>query len=143
VLRPEGISERAIFVIDKYSFIRYAMVYEIDKQPENEEIFTVLRRLEPQLGARPVVFSSQPAAPLPHGGIVLYCTSWCPECRRVRTWLKSHNLPFQEVDIDTNPAGALQVKQWANGTRTTPIIDVDGTIVIRFDEARLTQLLLT
>ena len=143
VLRPEGTSERAIFVIDKYGFIRFSTVYDIDKQPENEEIFAVLRRLEPQLSARPLILSSPPAASLPRGGIVLYCTSWCPECRRVRTWLKSHNLPYQEVDIDANPAGALQVKQWANGTRTTPIIDVDGTIVIRFDEARLTQLLLS
>ena len=141
VLRPEGITERAIFIVDKYGFIRYSVVYDIDKQPENEEIFAVLRRLEPQLAARPAGASNQPAAPLPHGGIVLYCTSWCPECRRARTWLKTHNLPYTEIDIDTNPAGAMQVKQWANGTRTTPLFDIDGTIIIRFDEPKLTALL--
>lgn len=141
VLRPEGTTERAIFIIDKYGFIRYAVVYDIEQQPENEEIFAVLRRLEPQLAARPVGASNQPAAPLPHGGIVLYCTSWCPECRRARTWLKTHNLPYTEIDIDTNPAGAMQVKQWANGTRTTPLFDIDGTIIIRFDEPKLTALL--
>lgn len=142
VLRAEGKTERAIFIIDKFGFVRYSVVYEIEKQPENEDVFAVLRRLEPQLAARPLFNADQPATPLPRGGTVLYCTSWCPECRRVRSWFRAHNLPFKEVDIDSNPAGAMQVKQWANGTRTTPIIDVDGTIVIRFDEPKLTELLL-
>ena len=124
-------------MVDKFGFIRYANVYDIDKQPENEEIFTVLRRLEPQLAIRPVVTREQASAPLPHGGIVMYCTSWCPECRRARAWLKARNLEFIEVDIDSNPAGAIQVKKWANGTRTTPLFDIDGTIIIRFDENKL------
>lgn len=141
VLRPVGNTERAIFIVDKFGFIRYANVYDFDKQPENEDIFSVLRRLEPQLAARPVPGYDQPAAPLPHGGIVMYCTSWCPECRRARSWLKARNLEFTEVDIDANPAGAIQVKKWANGTRTTPLFDVDGQIIIRFDEAKLSELL--
>ncbi len=141
VLRPEGKTERAIFIVDKFGFIRFSVVYDIDKQPENEEIFAVLRRLEPQLSARPIPGYDQPAAPLPQGGIVMYCTSWCPECRRARSWFKAHDLEFTEVDIDSNPSGAIQVKKWANGTRTTPVFDIDGTIVIRFDEAKLTDLL--
>ena len=137
MLRPEGTSERAIFIVDKFGFVRYANIYDIDKQPENEDIFAVLRRLEPQLAVRPVVTSDQPAEPLPHGGIVMYCTSWCPECRRARAWMKARSLDFVEIDIDTNPAAAIQVKKWANGTRTTPLFDIDGTIIIRFDENKL------
>lgn len=137
VLRTDGTTERAIFVVDKFGFIRYANIYDIDKQPENEDIFNVLRRLEPQLAIRTIVSSEQTSAPLPHGGIVLYCTSWCPECRRARAWLKARDLEFTEVDIDSNPAAAIQVKKWANGTRTTPLFDIDGTIIIRFDESKL------
>jgi hypothetical protein len=29
------------------------------------------------------------------------------------------------------------VKRWANGTRTTPTFDIDGTILIGFDERKL------
>lgn len=45
VLRPEGINERALFVIDKDGVIRFIDVHPIDKQPDNEEIFDVLRGL--------------------------------------------------------------------------------------------------
>src|SRR5690348_8549373 len=45
VLRPTGQSERAIFVIDKEGKIVYIDVHDIDKQPDNEDLFEVLRQL--------------------------------------------------------------------------------------------------
>lgn len=45
VLRENGICERALFVIDKEGIIRYIDVHPIDQQPDNEEIFEVLRKL--------------------------------------------------------------------------------------------------
>jgi alkyl hydroperoxide reductase subunit AhpC len=40
-----GISERAIFVIDKEGIIRFSKVYELGEVPENEDVFEVLREL--------------------------------------------------------------------------------------------------
>jgi alkyl hydroperoxide reductase subunit AhpC len=40
-----GISERAVFIIDKQGVIAFAKVYPLDKPPENEELFEVLRGL--------------------------------------------------------------------------------------------------
>ncbi len=40
-----GISERALFVIDKEGKVVYKEVHEISKQPDNEVIFDVLRKL--------------------------------------------------------------------------------------------------
>lgn len=45
VLRPEGMTERALFVIDRDGVVRFIDVHPIDKQPDNEEIFDVLRTL--------------------------------------------------------------------------------------------------
>ena len=42
----DGISERALFVVDKEGKIAYKDVHDISKQPDNEEIFDVLRKLE-------------------------------------------------------------------------------------------------
>jgi peroxiredoxin len=42
----DGISERALFVIDKEGKIAYKDIHDISKQPDNEEIFDVLRKLE-------------------------------------------------------------------------------------------------
>ncbi len=42
--RPEGYSERALFVIDKEGRIIYKDIHDISQQPDNEEIFEVLRK---------------------------------------------------------------------------------------------------
>src|SRR5438552_7104746 len=44
VLRPEGYTERALFVINKEGKIVYKDIHEIGQQPDNEEIFEVLRK---------------------------------------------------------------------------------------------------
>jgi peroxiredoxin len=45
VLRQEGFSERALFVVDKEGKIAYKDVHDISKQPDNEEIFEALRKI--------------------------------------------------------------------------------------------------
>jgi glutaredoxin len=135
---PDGHSERAIFVIDKRGIIRYIDIHDIDHQPDNDVVLDVLRRIDPEAAARnPLPAKSLEAPTLPHGGIVMYCTRWCPACRRARVWFQGHNLEFTEVDIDAVPGAADQVKRWANGTRTTPTFDIDGTILVGFDERKL------
>jgi glutaredoxin len=142
VLRSEGYTERAIFVIDKRGVIRYIDIHDFDHQPDNDVVLDVLRRIDPVAAARAPAMSQAPEeVNLPNGGIVMYCTSWCPACRRARVWLKSRNLEFTEIDIDDNPAAALQVKKWANGNRSTPVFDIDGTIIINFDEIKLLEAL--
>lgn len=42
--RPEGYSERALFVVDKNGKVIYKDIHQIDQQPDNEEIFEVLRK---------------------------------------------------------------------------------------------------
>lgn len=141
VLRPEGYAERALFVLDKWGIIRYIDIHDIDKQPDNEVLFNVLRRVDPEAALRAPVEVPSTSTELPKGGIVMYCTSWCPGCRRARAWLQARNLKFVEVDIDTNPAAAAQVKKWNNGNRTTPTFDIDGTILSVFNEQKLLEVL--
>lgn len=140
VLRPEGFTERAIFIVDRQGILRYVDIHDIGQQPSNAELRRVLREIDPQAAAQAP--AEQPApAELPHGGIVMYCTSWCPDCKRARAWLAAHHLPYTEVDISKTPGAAQQVEAWANGNQTTPTFDIDGVIVVDFDEARLREVL--
>ena len=41
-----GISERAIFVVDKKGKIAFAKIYDLGEQPPNEEILAALRKLK-------------------------------------------------------------------------------------------------
>jgi alkyl hydroperoxide reductase subunit AhpC len=46
VLRQHGMTERAIFIVDKQGVIRYIDVHDFDVQPDNEVLFQVLEGLE-------------------------------------------------------------------------------------------------
>jgi alkyl hydroperoxide reductase subunit AhpC len=46
VLRDQGMSERALFIIDKQGIVQFIDVHPIEKQPENAELFDVLRKIE-------------------------------------------------------------------------------------------------
>jgi len=140
VLRSEGYSERAIFIIDKEGVIQYIDIHDIKDQPSNEVLFNELARIEPSSAV--VKITQKPEGEeLPQGGVVLYCTSWCPDCRKARKWLAEHQADYVEVDVTSNPKAAAQVRKWANGSLVTPTFDIHGTIVVDWDEEKVARLL--
>ncbi len=141
VLRKEGRSERAIFVIDKQCIIRYVDVHNIDEQPDNEVLFRVLAELEPQAAATARAAAPLAAAPEPTANVVMYCTPWCPGCKRARAYFLQHGIAYAEVDISRDQAAAARVRGWANGNETTPTFNIKGTIVVDFDLPKLNKAL--
>jgi glutaredoxin len=141
VLRPEGKSERAIFVIDKKGIIRYVDVHDIDEQPDNEELFRVLAEIEPNLAPAPPPVIEKSAAPAPTGDVVLYCTPWCPACRKARAYLQQNGINYVEIDITRDRAASQQVRGWANGYETTPTFNIKGTIIVNFDQEKVAKAL--
>lgn len=140
VLRKDGRSERALFIIDKEGIVRYVDVHDIDDQPDNEELFRVLAELGPEAAA--AWEAAQPeAAPAPTADVVMYCTAWCPGCRRARAYLEEHGIKYVEVNISTDRAAAERVRGWANGNEKTPTFDIKGTIIVDFDRAKLDRAL--
>ena len=64
---------------------------------------------------------------------------WPTSCRRARIYLKSHRIPFKEIDILIDREAAARVRGWADGNETSPTFDIDGTIVVNFDRDRLDE----
>jgi glutaredoxin len=155
VFRSEGYSERAIFVIDRWGIIRYIDIHDIDQQPDNEVLFRVLESLAPGVASRsledanphPEILRKNPEPeqsilqPREAARFVLNCTPWCPDCKNARTFLKQHNIPYIEVDISRDRAAAQRVRGWAKGYETTPTFDIQGTIVVSFDQDKLSKAL--
>jgi glutaredoxin len=142
VLRVEGMSERALFIVDRYGVIRYIDVHDIDHQPENDVLFAELRKIDPMAAAtEPKIEKLKAAGPLPQKGVVMYCTNWCPGCRRARLWFNERGVKFTEIDINAVAGAAEYVMKWNNGNRTTPTFDIDGDIFPNFDEQKLTTTL--
>jgi glutaredoxin len=136
VLRAEGYTERAIFIVDKQGVVRYVDVHDISKQPDNDELFRALAAIEPGLAVPPAV-KEAPAVPAmpagPKAEVVMYCTSWCPDCRRARAYFKDHNVTVTEIDIGRDRDSAAKVRGWAKGAETTPTFDIRNTIIVGFD----------
>lgn len=138
VLRKDGTSERAIFIIDKEGVIRYIDIHDIDDQPDNEVLFAELAKIEPELASKVTTAIEHE---LPQGGIVMYCTKWCADCNRAKDWLSQRGLEYREVDIYDVPGAVQQVREWGGGMLITPTFDIDGSIVLDFDEKKLAEVL--
>ena len=72
--------------------------------------------------------------------IIVYSTQTCPWCVRVKDYLNQKGTAFTDIDVSEDRAGAMEMIR-KSGQRGVPVIDVDGTIVIGFDKAKLDSLI--
>ena len=136
----EGRSERALFVVDKEGIVRYVDIHDIDDLPDNEEIYAVLRELEPDAVIREKpAEAEQPAEERPAGqkSVTLYCRPGCIDCRLARRFLDRSSVPYLEVNVRATPSAEAQVREWTGGALVSPVFDIDGKIVIDFKRAEL------
>jgi len=70
----------------------------------------------------------------------LYCTNWCPDCKKARNWLKQNKIDFNEIDIDQIPHAKDQLRKIAGGNLTTPTFNINGKIVVDFKIRELEEI---
>jgi glutaredoxin len=143
VLRDDGRTERALFIVDKGGLVRYVDIHDIDDQPDNDVLFAELRRIDPEAAARAEALAPPPAD-LPTEGIIMYCTSWCPACRRARRFFDEHGVAFTEIDINKTPEARDRLRELTGGVLTTPTFEVYGQVIVdfRLDQRRRMEKLL-
>lgn len=56
--------------------------------------------------------------------ITIYSTTWCPDCYRVKRFLKERGVPFSEVNIEEDETGESIVMRANNGKRKVPTLKV-------------------
>lgn len=54
----------------------------------------------------------------------MYCTTWCPDCRRAKDFLKRRGVEFEEINIEDDPDSEDLVIAANNGKRKVPTIRV-------------------
>lgn len=62
-----------------------------------------------------------PTAPAP-GTVIVYATSWCPYCHRLRQDLDRIGLSYSVVDVDDEPDAARFVESVNGGNRVVPTV---------------------
>ena len=57
--------------------------------------------------------------------VTVYSSFWCPDCREAKRFLQRHNIPYNEIDIETTPGAAEEVVA-RTGKRAIPQFVIDG-----------------
>jgi glutaredoxin len=71
--------------------------------------------------------------------VTVYSTPLCAPCERLKGYLREKGVAFTVVDVLIDErAGAFLEER---GIRTTPVLSVDGELVVGFDPARIDELL--
>jgi len=65
--------------------------------------------------------------------IEIYSTDNCPWCTRAKSLLRTRGLDFEEIDISSDQARALEMIE-RSGRRTVPQIFIDDQPIGGFDE---------
>jgi glutaredoxin len=169
VFREEdGNSERAIFIVDAEGVVRYVDVHDIEDQPDNDALFAELVKLEPEAAGRLIAAEGGTHAPQEKqdeapkagkeagedepapsaqrasagdAGIVMYCRSWCHDCKRAREWLDAQGIEYSEVDVDLDAEARAKAAALNEGALHTPTFEIGEDVCVDFRPERLRELL--
>ena len=72
--------------------------------------------------------------------IIVYSTSMCPWCVRAKEFFKKNRIEFKDIDVNENREAAEEMIK-KSGQTGVPVIDIDGKIIIGFDQVRIKELL--
>lgn len=58
--------------------------------------------------------------------VIVYSTTWCPDCRRAKSFLRERGIEFREVNIEDDESAEALVLHANNGRRRVPTLQVGG-----------------
>ena len=72
--------------------------------------------------------------------VVVYSGPGCPACGSAKRYLRKHRIRFREVDISKDQQAAKRLTA-RSGQMAVPQIDINGELVVGFDQAKIDRLL--
>lgn len=72
--------------------------------------------------------------------VKVYSTPTCPWCNKAKGFLKQNNISFEDIDI-SNDENAADVMVKKSGQMGVPVIDINGTIIVGFDQEAIMKAL--
>ena len=72
--------------------------------------------------------------------IVLYKTATCPWCHKTEEFLQKHKIKFKAIDVGKDEKALNRMVQ-ISGQRGVPVIEIDKTVIVGYDESALKKVL--
>jgi glutaredoxin len=70
--------------------------------------------------------------------IEMYTATWCSACQAAHRWMDHEGIAYHEIDVDRH-SDAISQLSVLNPRRTLPTFDIDGQVLIGFDQVALTS----
>ena len=68
--------------------------------------------------------------------VKVYSTPTCPYCIRAKQFLVDNKISFENIDVSKNQK-AIQEMISKSGQMGVPVLDIDGEIIIGFDQDKI------
>jgi glutaredoxin 3 len=72
--------------------------------------------------------------------VIVYSTSRCPFCVRVKQFLKDNSVSFEDFDVSADQS-KLEEMVKKSGQMGVPVVDIEGEIIVGFDKDRISRAL--
>ena len=77
---------------------------------------------------------------MPKPKVKMYSTTWCGFCSAARNFFEAHKIAYTEVDVEKDPKEGQEMME-KSGQMGVPVIDIDGKIIIGFDQPAIKKAL--
>lgn len=68
--------------------------------------------------------------------VKVYSTPTCPWCTVAKKYLSSKNIAYADLDVSADRNAAMEMVS-KSGQRGVPVIDINGNIIVGFDQAAM------
>ena len=72
--------------------------------------------------------------------VKIYTTPTCPWCNKTKAFLKENKIDYKEIGVSSDKVASKEMIE-KSGQMGVPVIDIDGKIIVGFDEADLKEAL--
>ena len=73
-------------------------------------------------------------------GILIYGADWCGDCRRAKSFMDEHDIPYEWIDVQDDPKATEIVMKLNDGKRIIPtIIFEDDSILVEPSNSQLAR----
>ena len=72
--------------------------------------------------------------------VIVYSTSTCPWCIKAKEFLKENNIEFEDKNTGEDEAARNEMIE-KSGQMGVPVLDIDGTIIVGFDQEAIKKAL--
>ncbi len=70
--------------------------------------------------------------------VKIYTTTHCPYCVIAKNFFRQNNIEFEEVNVETDPAAAVEMVQ-KSGQTGVPVIEINGHVIVGFNRPKILE----